>query len=151
MSNRDFLERAPDDLEQYLIEQARCDRPAAGVRQRAVVLVSMATSTASAGLAATSVASGSSGVSAAPWIIAAKWAAIGVASGVVTIGAAEGVRYRQSSHLPTPPAVVVPVTAQQPIMLERKSSADGPSAPSLAAPAATVAANPGATLARPTG
>jgi hypothetical protein len=152
VSNQDFLDREPDDLERYLVEQGRHDRPADGVRQRTVVFASLAASTASAGLATASIASGSSAASAAPWVIAAKWVAIGVASGMATVGAAEGLRYQQRSDLATPPAVVLPApttpTARQPTRSMAPQGADEPSTPPLAPPAEALA-GAGAQLARP--
>jgi len=111
VSSQDFFDHEPDDLERYLVEQGRRDGPADGVRQRATALA-VATSTAGAGLATASIASGSAAsavASAAPWTIAAKWIAIGVVSGMATIGVSEGLRYERQPAPASRPAVVVPV------------------------------------------
>jgi hypothetical protein len=113
VSSQDFFDREPDDLARYLVEQGRLDGPANSVRQRTTALA-VAASTASAGLTTASIASGSAAsaiASAAPWAIATKWIAIGVASGMATIGASEGLRYERQPPPASRSAVVVPVGA----------------------------------------
>ena len=138
MSSRDFFDREPDDLERYLIEQGRLDGPTDGVRQRATALA-VAASTAGVGLTTASIASGSAAsavASAAPWTIAAKWIAIGVASGMATIGVSEGLRYERQPAPASRPAVVVPVAAPT-VHEQQKPQAPGRTDESSALPLET--------------
>ena len=100
MSKATFLHREPEDLERYLLEQGRRDRGSKRARDRAIAHASLA-ATAGAGLAVTSITSGSAAAaSAAPWALAAKWVTVGVASAALTVGVAE--EWRQSEALPVP-------------------------------------------------
>jgi hypothetical protein len=105
VSKTTFLHREPEDLERYLLEQGRRDGGTKKARDRTIAHAGLA-ATAGAGLAATSITSGSAAAAtAAPWALATKWIAVGVASGALTVGVAEEWRHAQPSPLPSPSAM----------------------------------------------
>jgi hypothetical protein len=108
MSPRTLLDMDSDELERLLIAHGRDDGPSNEARHRAIVKVTV-TAAAGASLAATSITS--KAATALPWLLAAKWVAVGVASGAVTIGVVQTVQRRSSpvhesaTHVSSPTAV----------------------------------------------
>jgi hypothetical protein len=108
VSQLPFLQRDPDDLERYLLEQGRLDRGGDKARERTIAHATLAAA-AGAGLTAASVTSGAGAAAgAAPWTLVAKWVAVGVASGGLTVGVAEEWRHAPSVERQPPVAAVAP-------------------------------------------
>jgi hypothetical protein len=85
----------PDELERQLIEHGRRDRPKSAVRRRTMSKV-VAAAAAGAGMAATSVSSGAAAT--LPWLVTAKWVAVGIVSGAVAVGSVDA--WKHSSTAP---------------------------------------------------
>jgi len=108
MSPRSLLDMDSEELERLLIAHGRDDGPSDEARHRAIVKATVAAA-AGASLAATSIAS--KAATALPWLLAAKWVAVGVASGAVTIGVVATVQRRNApphenaTHVSSPTTV----------------------------------------------
>jgi hypothetical protein len=113
VSKSTFLHRDPDDLERYLLEQGRLDRAGDRARERTIAHATVAAA-AGAGLTAASVTSGAGAVaSAAPWTLVAKWVAVGVASGGLTVGVAE--EWRHAPPVERTPSAAAVAPPSQPV------------------------------------
>jgi hypothetical protein len=145
VTRNDLLERDSDELERDLIAYGRRDRAPDAARRRTLASVTMAAATGAGLATVTSGAAAASGV--APWLVATKWLAIGIATGAVTLGVADGVQHRtivarREGSLPITTPVAQPIsttgvptsassTVDVPLQAERVPEArgDAPAAP----------------------
>lgn len=90
MTRARFLEKDPDDLEAFLLQVARQDVAPREARERALRNVSAAAAGMAAVSAASSYSAGSLPLKMTGWL-AGKWLVVGVAAGLLSVGAAEAV------------------------------------------------------------
>jgi hypothetical protein len=124
----DLFDRDPDDLERCLLRHGRLDKAPDAARRRTLMSVGGAAA-AGAGLTMTSISSGATAApGAVPWLFAVKWVAVGLASGVVTLGVAGGSLHRSASRLQAPPSIVAPsaVTTASRIMQTNATGTNPP-------------------------
>ena len=90
IGSESFLDKDPEDLEQYLVQLARQDVAPAAARQRA--LLNVASAAVGVGLLSGAAAYGSrtSLIKATSWLVA-KWLAAGLGAGLLTVTVAQGV------------------------------------------------------------
>lgn len=138
-----FLNRTPDELEDFLLGLARHDRAPAAARARALSRVTALS--AMAGVAASTKTSLAAGVGQAgsSWL-AAKWFAIGLISALGTLTAVDQVQ-RSGSATPASPPQPVPLGSAQ----QQAPQAPGPVGPMVSAEPSAAAPHPALPAALP--
>ena len=110
-SSESMLDKEPEELGRLLLEAARQDGAPAAARERALLSVTSVALGMGVGVASSAVAFGSrtSVAKASGWLVA-KWLAVGLSSGVVTIAVAQEVQQAITSHTqPALPAAALAV------------------------------------------
>ncbi|HKQ71503.1 MAG TPA: hypothetical protein VJT73_19295 [Polyangiaceae bacterium] len=145
MVTKRLLERDPDDLERYLVEQGRLDRAPEGSRRRA--LANVAVTAAGSGLATVSATSSlAAAVGSMPFLVA-KWAIVGVASAGAALGLANELRSTPATvdrPSPSAPSATVEPPAEH---LTPREAAPSPLLPEPATVATALAVPPAPTTA----
>jgi hypothetical protein len=140
--HQSLFDRDPDELERLLLRVGQHDRAPEGTKRRALEKVTIIA--AGAGVASTAAAHGATAVSgavqSAPLWVAAKWAAIGVASGALAVGAGETMRH--AANVPPASAVAPRMAATAHAAEEKRPTAAPERTPEQSKAAAEIASHP---------